>query len=168
MQTWLCTLGMPDQTNQKKIMSTCRKRLCFAACKNQLHHSILSWNIVEMLHKICCCRHAWPHPSDIIVSTCGNYDYYHHKNQLNPSILSLGMTKILQICYCGYFEHDWLAMPTKLIVLICRNIWCLFACKNSNSSLSSFLKYCKDITNLIFWVLWAFLTMAKKNDGISL
>ena len=48
--------------------------------------------------------------------------------------------------HCKYFENM---------------LFCL------TSFLSSFLRYCEDITNLLFWVLWKYLSMANKNHGIS-
>ena len=40
--------------------------------------------------------------------------------------------------------------PYKMIVSIWKNLWCLS--KGKKSVLS--LRYCKDITNLLFWLLW--------------
>ena len=34
-----------------------------------------------------------------------------------------------------------------------RKLWYLSACKKSTSSLTSFLRYCEDIANLLFWEL---------------
>ena len=36
------------------------------------------------------------------------------------------------------------------------------------SSLTSFLGYCKETTNLSFWVIWACLTTYTQNDSINL
>ena len=52
-------------------------------------------------------------------------------------------------------------MP-KVLKLTCRLLWCLSACKKSFSSLTSFLTYCKDTTNLLFWELWKCLTIPIK------
>ena len=50
-----------------------------------------------------------------------------------------------------------------MIVSPCRKLWCpkywnqlwrLSACKKSTSCLTSCLKYCKDIANLLVWELW--------------
>ena len=32
----------------------------------------------------------------------------------------------------------------------------------------SFLRYCENITSLLFWVLWVYLAMNSKNDTVSL
>ena len=52
-------------------------------------------------------------------------------------------------------------MP-KMLKSTCRKLWCLSACKKSTSSLTSFLRYCKDITNLLFWEFWECLTIPIK------
>ena len=48
------------------------------------------------------------------------------------------------------------------------NIGCLSACKKSTSSLPTFLRYCKDITHLLFQVFSTCLAMNSKNDTTSL
>ena len=52
-------------------------------------------------------------------------------------------------------------MP-KVLKSTCRKLWCLSACKKSTSSLTYFLRYCKDITNLLFWEFWECLTIPIK------
>ena len=47
-------------------------------------------------------------------------------------------------------------------------VWYLSAYKKSTSSLPSFLRYCKDITSLLFWVFWAFLAMTSRSDTTNL
>ena len=59
-----------------------------------------------------CFRHAWPCPSNMVVSTCWNFGVYQHKNQLYSWLLSWDIAKILQTCYFGYFGHDW-QCPSK-------------------------------------------------------
>ena len=88
--------------------------------------------------------------------------------QLNQYICQYcSNTKILQTCYFGYFGHDQ-PCPPKLIILTCRKVWCLSACQKSTLSPPSFLRYCNDIANLLFWVLRACLAMATKNVDINL
>ena len=48
---------------------------------------------------------------------------------------------------------ECLTIPIKIIVSICRKPSCLFACKKSTSSITSFLRYCKEIANLT-WSPW--------------
>ena len=52
-------------------------------------------------------------------------------------------------------------MP-KVLKSTCRKLWCLSACKKSTLSLTSILRYCKNITNLLFWELWECLTIPIK------
>ena len=39
-------------------------------------------------------------------------------------------------------------------------LWCLSACKKWTPLVTSFFRYCKDIANLLLWVLWECLIMA--------
>ena len=88
--------------------------------------------------------------------------------QLNQYICQYcNNAKILQTCYFGYFGHDQ-PCPPKFIIPTCRKVWYLSVCQKSTSSLPSFLRYCNDIANLLFWVLWACLAMATKNVDINL
>ena len=41
------------------------------------------------------------------------------------------------------------------------------ACNKSTSSLISFLRYCKEIANLLFWLIWACLATPTWNDTIT-
>ena len=47
-------------------------------------------------------------------------------------------------------------------------LWCSSACKKRTPSLVSFLNYCKNIANLILWVIWECLTMHMINHKITL
>ena len=51
-------------------------------------------------------------------------------------------------------------MP-KVLKQTFRKLWCLSACKKSISS-TSFLRYCKDIANSLFWDFWECLTIPIK------
>ena len=42
------------------------------------------------------------------------------------------------------------------------------ACKKSTLSFTSFLRYCREIANFLFWVIWACLATHIKNDSIAL
>ena len=48
-----------------------------------------------------------------------------------------------------------------IIVSIWRKLVCLYACKKSTSSFTSFLTYLEEIANLLFWVIWACLATHK-------
>ena len=43
-----------------------------------------------------------------------------------------------------------------------RKLWRLPACKKSTSFLTSFLRYCQNIENLLFWEFWECLTISNK------
>ena len=58
-------------------------------------------------------------------------------------------------------------MP-KMLKQICRKLWHLSASKKWTSYLTSFLRYCKDIGNLLLWELWECLTIFIRNHSINL
>ena len=60
--------------------------------------------------------------------------------------------KTLQACQSGNSGNAW-PSPSKIILSICRKLSYLYACNKSTSSLTFFLWYCKEIENLLFWVL---------------
>ena len=49
-----------------------------------------------------------------------------------------------------------------------QKLWCLFRYKNWTPSLTFFIRYCKDIVNLLIWVLWKCLIMPINDDSITL
>ena len=69
--------------------------------------------------------------------------------------------------YFANFGNVW-PSSSKIKVSICRKRLCLSACKNSTSSLTSFLKYYKEIANLLFRVIWKCLATHTKDDSINL
>lgn len=86
------------------------------------------------------------------------------KKSTSSFILSLEIVKILLSCYFVQYGQVW-QCPTRLMVLTCRIAWCLTACKKSSSYLPpSYLRYCKGIAKLLFWVLWACQAMTSKNN----
>ena len=52
-------------------------------------------------------------------------------------------------------------MP-KVLKSNCKKLWRLSTCKKLTSSLTSFLRYWKDIASLLFWELWECLTITIK------
>ena len=70
----------------------------------------------------------------------------------------------MQTCYFEYFENAW-SCPSIMIVPTCRNQitgnLMFIACKKSTSSLTLFLRYCKDITYLLLGT-WECLTIPIK------
>ena len=63
--------------------------------------------------------------------------------------------------------HAWAHTP-KMVVSIWRNLWCLSSGKKSTSSFTFCLRYCIDIANLLFWVLWVCLATDTQSDTINL
>ena len=68
-----------------------------------------------------------------------------------------------------------------MIVSLCRKLWCskcwnqlvgdfdvYLHAKKATSSLTSFLRYCKDIAHLLFWELWECLTIPIKKIIVSI
>ena len=102
--------------------------------------------------------YTWPNMSKIILSTCKDFHVYHHpKHQLHNSILSWDIAKTLHTCYFEYFRHV-LPHPSKTIESLHKNIVMLIAQK-INFIPPYFLEYCKVFTTLLFWIIWAGLTM---------
>ena len=54
------------------------------------------------------------------------------------------------------------------MVSIYRKLSCIYAGKQSTTSLTSFLRYCKEIAHLLFWVIWACLATKNENDKTNL
>ena len=90
------------------------------------------------------------------------------------SLLSRFCDNILETSYFEYFKNVWSCLSI-MIVSLCRKLWCpkcwnqlvenfvYLHVKKSTPSLSSFfLRYCKDIGNLLFWELWECLTIPIK------
>ena len=51
------------------------------------------------------------------------------------------------------------------MVSIWKNLWCLSESKKSTSFFFLFsLRYCKDIANFLFWVLWEFLIISHQKS----
>ena len=83
--------------------------------------------------------------------------YLYAKSQFHISLLFWDTAKTLQTCYFGNYGNAW-PSPSKIMLSICRKLSCLSACKKSTSLLTYFLRYCKEIANLLYWVIWACLT----------
>ena len=81
-------------------------------------------------------------------------------NFISNFFFKILIIKILQTCYLGDFGNAW-PSPSKIIVSICRKLSCLYACHKSTSSLTFFLRYCKEKANLLFWVIWVCLATPK-------
>ena len=82
----------------------------------------------------------------------------------NINFITQFFLEILQTLYTCYFEYFRYGRPhpQEMTVSIYGKLWW-----SSTSSLTSFLRYCRDFANLPFWVIWAGLAMTSKNDTIS-
>ena len=85
----------------------------------------------------------------------------HKINSIPKSFFFLDIAKMLQRYYFAYLESSW-SCTSIMIVWSCRKIWCLSIYQKSTSSLTSFLRYCKDIANLPFWEIGECLTISIK------
>ena len=72
------------------------------------------------------------------------------KNQLHLTSF-WDFVKTLQTCYSVNFGNGW-PSPSKVKVWICRKLSCLSACIKSTLSITSFLRYYKEIPTLLLWV----------------
>ena len=140
---------MLDQTweNHKKGVSTCRKFWCLSACRKFWCLSVCKKStsslttFLRYCKDIACCyfeyfRHAWLHPSNMIMTTFLILWCLSVQKPTSPF---------------EFFGREW-QYSTILIASTCRKV-CLSQCKKSTLCLPSFLRYCKDIANLLFWVL---------------
>ena len=55
-----------------------------------------------------------------------------------------------------------------MIITIWKNLWRLSVGKRSSSSFTFSLRYYKDIVNLLFWALWAFMATQSQSHTINL
>ena len=63
---------------------------------------------------------------------------------------------LLQTCYFWNSGNAW-PSPSKIKASICGKLFCLSVCKKSISSQTFFLRYCRQIPNLLIWVISAFV-----------
>ena len=74
------------------------------------------------------------------------------------------IVRTLQTCYFGNFRNAW-PSPYKIII----SISIVSALKKSKFITHFFFWICcKEIANLLFWVIWASLATNTLNDGINL
>ena len=143
----------------KKDIINLLKKFGLSTCKKINFITLFSWDIAKILHS--CCfeyfRYTWPRPTLMFIYT---------KNQLRPSILSWDISKILQ-SFSFWVLWVWLTMPSKTDgINLCESL--IFICAQKRTSHSLFLRYCKDIADLLLRVLWRCLAMTTKDNGISL
>ena len=104
-------------------------------------------------------EHTLPCPPRLMLSTCRITLCLSACKKSNPSLLFWDIASILQTCHFGWFDNAWL-WPVKAILPASSKLWCLSLGKKSCLSLPSFLfplflKYYKNIRNLLFCVFWA-------------
>ena len=75
------------------------------------------------------------------------------------------LLSVLWGCLIKSINYDSITLQETLMFKVlnstCTKLWRSSACK-STSSVTSFLRYCKDIANLLFWELWECLTIPIK------
>ena len=114
--------------------------------KNQLHPSLLSWDIAQIL-QTCYLEYigeASPCPPRLMVST--------YKKVWCLSAYKKIFVQTLQRYYILAIFGNFGACLTPPA---CRKLWCLFHAKKWYLFLTSFLEYFKDFAKLLIWVLWA-------------
>ena len=136
--------------------------------KNQLYHSFLSWDNAKILHtSFENFRHAWPHASNMVVSTCRKLWCL---SALKFNFISHFFLKILwRFCKLAILG------TLQMIGLVQRNCWHQLLEKfgvylhAKNQLHPSFLPWdLQTFIKLLFWVSWECLGVTTKNDDISL
>ena len=64
--------------------------------------------------------------------------------------------------------QECLTIPIKIIVSSCSKLSCLSRSKKSTSSLTFFLRYCKEIATLLLIAIWTCLIIFNQNNSINL
>ena len=64
--------------------------------------------------------------------------------------------------------QECLTIPIKIIVSSCSKLSCLSRSKKSTSSLTFFLRYCKEIATLLLIATWTCLATFTQNNSINL
>ena len=111
--------------------------------------------------------YKWPCPSKLIISTC-----------LKVWCLSSKKSTSFILSWVR-FVHFWAAFPQNSIPTSFLKNLIKYQIKKKNKRADSKQHqfqtearmdkhYCKDIANLLLWVLWAWLALATKSDDISL
>ena len=161
----------------KTIMPTCGKFDVYLHAKNELSSFLRYYKDIENLLLLV----LWeclimPINSDSINLQQTLKPEVFICNQKMDSLLFWHIAKILKTCYFECFENAW-SCPSIMIVSpcrklwysvlksTCRELWRLSACKKWTSSLTYFLKYCKDIANLLFYEFWERLSIPIKNNS---
>ena len=158
---WTClATSIKNNVNLQKLW-------CLSACKKWTPSltSFLSYC------KLVTVSNVWLRQSIMIVSPCrkiscqkswnhlaGNFDIYLYvKNQLHISLLSWEIVKPLHTCYFENFGNAWPSHQNSYN--FAGNFHAYLHAEISSLSLTSFLGYCKEIANVLSWVIWACLVI---------
>ena len=101
---------------------------CLSACKNQLHSSLLSWDVTFKVTKI---RHPWLWPPKRMVSACRKLWCLSTSKKINfipPP--SWDIPKCCNFVILGYFGHAW-PRPPKPKLLACKKLCRIYTYKKS-------------------------------------
>ena len=110
---------------------------------------------------------AWPSPSKLYYQFVVNcHAYMPGKNQLHHSIFFKILEKNSKLVILGHLKVP--GHTPKMIIGIWKNLWHLSADKRSRPSFTFSSRCYKDIVNLLFWVLWAYLVKQTQSDTINL
>ena len=96
-----------------------------------------------------------------------NYFMRHYKDIANLLLWVLWECLIMSINYDSTTPCWKLWCPNSWNQL-CRKLWYLSPCRKPISSLNSFLRYCKEIVNLLFLELLECLSIPIKNHSLNL
>ena len=136
--------------------------------KHQFHNSIIFWSIAKKLH-ICYFEyfsHAWSCPlrmktsfyRKLLCSSTQKFNFFtHFFPEISQNICKLCFFRIIYACLAMPTEINGLSLWESLMVIHMQN----------NKLPPSFLRHCKDILNLLFWVIWAYLAVTSKNAIVS-
>ena len=92
---------------------------------------------------------------------------HHNRTQSSCHNFFLIIAKILPTSYFGYFRHLW-PLLSKRIITTCRKFDVYQHAKNDLHSCLLFSRYCKDIANLLLWIIWECWIMPINNNNINL
>ena len=118
----LGNLGMPGHTHLKWQYQFEKSFNIYQQAENQLHPSCFPWDIAKIFKLVVFATFG--------LSGYGQPKWYYHlveKLCVYLQAITVFICKGMQT-YFGYFAYAWLNSP-KMIVLLCRRLWCLSACK---------------------------------------
>ena len=78
------------------------------------------------------------------------------------------LQKYYQLPILGILDMSSHFHQKETLMFILQKLWCLSAYQKRPPFLTSFLGCCKDIANLLLWVIWECLIMSINNDNTNL